>query len=85
LSGVSTDADPEPHLIRCQTGRRIAHIGVPRFSISQVSTLGAGFADDFEAYAEAGIDGIGIWEMKLADNSLERFEQSGLGAATAVP
>jgi len=50
-------------LIRCQTGRRIAHIGVPRFSISQVSTLGAGFADD----------------------SLECFEQSGLGAATAVP
>jgi sugar phosphate isomerase/epimerase len=72
-------------LIRCQTGRRIAHIGVPRFSISQVSTLGASFAADLAAYAEAGIDGIGIWELKLADDSLERFEESGLGAATAVP
>jgi sugar phosphate isomerase/epimerase len=72
-------------LIRCQTRRRIAHIGVPRFSISQVSTLGASFADDLAAYAEAGIDGIGIWEMKLDEDSLERFEQSGLGAATAVP
>ena len=40
---------------------------------------------DLAAYADAGIDGIGIWEMKLADDSLERFEGSGLGAATAVP
>jgi sugar phosphate isomerase/epimerase len=72
-------------LIRCQTRRRIAHIGVPRFSISQVSTLGASFADDLTAYADAGIDGIGIWEMKLAEDSLDRFEQSGLGSATAVP
>ena len=31
------------------------------------------------------MDGIGIWEMKLADDSLERFAASGLGAATAVP
>jgi len=61
------------------------HIGVPRFSISQISTLGATFAGDLAAYADAGVDGIGIWEMKLADDSLERFEQSGLGAATAVP
>jgi len=72
-------------LIRCQTSARIASIGVPRFSISQVSTLGASFAADLAAYAEAGIDGIGIWEIKLADDSLGRFEQSGLGSATAVP
>jgi sugar phosphate isomerase/epimerase len=37
------------------------------------------------AYADAGVDGIGIWEMKLADDSLERFRESGLGAASAVP
>jgi sugar phosphate isomerase/epimerase len=37
------------------------------------------------AYADAGVDGIGIWEMKLADDSFERFRASGLGAATAVP
>ena len=57
----------------------------PRFSISQVSTLTASFADDVRAYAAAGVDGIGIWEMKLGEGSLEEFQASGLGAATAVP
>jgi len=57
----------------------------PRFSISQVSTLAASFADDVRAYAEADIDGIGIWELKLGDGSLEDFQASGLGSATAVP
>ncbi|HEY5694929.1 MAG TPA: sugar phosphate isomerase/epimerase [Gaiellaceae bacterium] len=57
----------------------------PRFSISQVSTLAASFADDLKAYAAAGVDGIGIWELKLDDTSLEEFRASGLGSATAVP
>jgi sugar phosphate isomerase/epimerase len=57
----------------------------PRFSISQVSTLTASFADDVRAYAEAGADGIGIWEIKLGDDSLDVFRASGLGSATAVP
>jgi sugar phosphate isomerase/epimerase len=57
----------------------------PRFSISQVSTLAASFADDVRAYAEAGVDGIGIWELKLGDDSLDDFRASGLGSATAVP
>jgi sugar phosphate isomerase/epimerase len=57
----------------------------PRFSISQVSTLAASFADDARAYAAAGVDGIGVWEIKLDDGSLEEFEASGLGSATAVP
>src|SRR6476646_5088168 len=57
----------------------------PRFSISQVSTLAASFADDMRAYAAAGVDGVGIWEMKLGDGSLEEFRASGLGSATAVP
>jgi sugar phosphate isomerase/epimerase len=57
----------------------------PRFSISQVSTLAASFADDVRAYAEAGVDGIGIWELKLGDDSLAEFRASGLGSATAVP
>jgi sugar phosphate isomerase/epimerase len=43
------------------------------------------FADDLDAYGDAGADGIGIWEMKLEDDSLQRFRQSGLEAATAVP
>jgi sugar phosphate isomerase/epimerase len=57
----------------------------PRFSISQVSTLTASFADDVRAYAEAGVDGIGVWELKLDDGSLAEFEASGLRSATAVP
>jgi sugar phosphate isomerase/epimerase len=57
----------------------------PRFSISQVSTLAASFADDVRAYSTAGADGIGIWELKLGDGSLEEFRASGLGSATAVP
>jgi sugar phosphate isomerase/epimerase len=57
----------------------------PRFSISQVSTLTASFADDVRAYAAAGVDGIGIWEMKLEDGSLAELRASGLGSATAVP
>lgn len=57
----------------------------PRFSISQVSTLTASFGDDVRAYAGAGVEGIGVWEIKLDDGSLEEFEASGLGSANAVP
>jgi sugar phosphate isomerase/epimerase len=56
-----------------------------RLSISQITTVTQSFADDLDAYAAAGADAIGIWEMKLADDSLERFYASGLEAATAVP
>jgi len=58
---------------------------LPPFSISQVSTLAASFAEDVRAYAAAGVDGIGVWELKLGDGSLEEFQASGLGSATAVP
>src|SRR6187399_3322007 len=54
-------------------------------SISQITTVGQPFADDLDAYRAAGADGIGIWEMKLEDDSLERFRVSGLGAAAVVP
>jgi sugar phosphate isomerase/epimerase len=47
------------------------------------------FADDVRAYAAAGADGIGVWEMKLADGgdseALELLHASGLGSASAVP
>jgi sugar phosphate isomerase/epimerase len=56
-----------------------------RLSVSQITTVTQSFADDLDAYRAAGAEGIGIWEMKLADDSLERFRASGLGAATAVP
>jgi sugar phosphate isomerase/epimerase len=57
----------------------------PRYSISQITTVGQSFADDLDAYRAAGAGGIGIWEMKLAGDSLERFRASGLAAAAAVP
>jgi sugar phosphate isomerase/epimerase len=56
-----------------------------RLSISQITTVTQSFADDLDAYREAGADGVGIWEMKLADDSPERFRASGLGAAAAIP
>ena len=56
-----------------------------RLSISQITTVTQGFADDLDAYRVAGADGIGIWETKLEDDSLDRFRASGLAAAAAVP
>jgi sugar phosphate isomerase/epimerase len=57
-----------------------------------VSTLTASFGDDVRTYAAAGLDAIGIWEMKLGDGpggtdteALETFAASGLDASTAVP
>jgi sugar phosphate isomerase/epimerase len=63
--------------------------GRPRVSISQISTFAASFADDLAAYRAAGLDGIGIWELKLGDgpddDALERLDASGLERASAVP
>jgi sugar phosphate isomerase/epimerase len=62
---------------------------LPPFSISQVSTLAASFAEDVRAYAAAGVDGIGVWELKLGEgpdaDALAQLAASGLGSATAVP
>jgi sugar phosphate isomerase/epimerase len=57
-------------------------------SLSEISTVAAGFRDDLRAYAAAGFDGIGIWEMKLGDDDaaeLEAFRASGLQATNCVP
>ena len=82
-------------MITCQTHDSIPAVLVsndssrPRFSISQVSTLTASFADDVRTYAASGLDAIGIWETKLPegpdDEALEQLAASGLGAASAVP
>ena len=56
-----------------------------RLSISQITTVTQSFADDLDAYRAAGADGIGIWEMKLQDDSLQRFRASGLESAAAIP
>jgi sugar phosphate isomerase/epimerase len=62
---------------------------MPPFSISQITTLTASFADDVAAYRGAGADGIGIWELKLPEggdaHALEELDASGLGSAAAVP
>jgi sugar phosphate isomerase/epimerase len=61
----------------------------PPFSISQITTLGATFEADLRAYAAAGVDGIGIWEIKLPEGgdeqAHEQLEASRLGRAAAVP
>jgi sugar phosphate isomerase/epimerase len=60
----------------------------PRFSISQISTLPASFEEDLRVYREAGADGIGIWEIKLPEDTgpaREAFETSGLASTNAVP
>jgi sugar phosphate isomerase/epimerase len=61
----------------------------PRVSVSQITTLRSSFVDDVQAYARAGVDGIGVWELKLGDGedarALEALEASGLASAAAVP
>ena len=84
-------AQAHTRLIRCQTlcEDAVMASGRPRVSISQISTFAASFADDVDAYRAAGLDGIGIWELKLGDgpddDALERLEGSGLDRASAVP
>jgi sugar phosphate isomerase/epimerase len=59
-----------------------------RLSLSQISTVNASFAEDVEAYAAAGFDGIGIWEMKLPeddDANLALLRDAGLAVANCIP
>jgi sugar phosphate isomerase/epimerase len=58
-------------------------------SVSQITTFRSCFADDVRDYAAAGLDGIGIWELKLEGGddarALEQLAASGLACASAVP
>ena len=59
-----------------------------RLSLSEISTVGASFVEDVAAYAVAGFDGIGIWEMKLpADDAANRalLRDAGLAVSNCVP
>lgn len=65
-----------------------------RSSISEITTVGASFQEDVAAYAAAGLDAIGIWEMKLgapgagpdADSSArDLLARHGLGVACCIP
>jgi sugar phosphate isomerase/epimerase len=61
----------------------------PRFAISQITTLPASFEEDLRAYADAGAEGIGIWEIKLREGEesaqLAALRESGLASTSAVP
>ena len=59
-----------------------------RLSLSTISTLNATFAEDVAAYAAAGFDAIGLWEMKLpADDeaNLALLRAAGLEVANCIP
>ncbi|HUG63643.1 MAG TPA: TIM barrel protein [Gaiellaceae bacterium] len=59
-----------------------------KLSLSEISTVNALFEDDAVAYAGAGFEGIGIWEMKLPQDdeaNVELLRGLGLGVASCVP
>jgi sugar phosphate isomerase/epimerase len=59
-----------------------------RLALSEISTVGASFDDDVAAYADAGFDGIGIWEFKLPQNDAANralLREAGLAVANCVP
>ena len=59
-----------------------------RLGLSQISTVTASFAEDVDAYAAAGFDAIGLWEMKLPPDDLanrELLRKHGLAVANCVP
>jgi sugar phosphate isomerase/epimerase len=59
-----------------------------KLSLSEISTVGASFQADVEAYAAAGFDAIGIWEFKLPEDdsaNIELLREAGLEVASCVP
>ena len=59
-----------------------------KLSLSTISTLNASFAEDVEAYASAGFDAIGLWEMKLPDDdeaNVALIRSHGLTVSNCIP
>ena len=59
-----------------------------KLSLSTISTVNAAFEDEVRAYAAAGFDAIGLWEMKLPpDDAANRalLAEHGLSVANCVP
>jgi sugar phosphate isomerase/epimerase len=60
-----------------------------RVAVSQITTFRSSFGHDVRAYADAGLDGIGIWELKLDGGddaaALELLDASGLERSSAIP
>ncbi len=61
--------------------------GEPKLSICEFTTLAASFDQDLAAYRAAGVQGIGICEMKIAGDggAAARLRESGLAATHCVP
>src|SRR4051812_7183218 len=77
------------HTPRAELTEPPARSSQPRVSVSQITTLNASFAEDVREYAGAGLDGLGVWEIKLPPGrdveACEQLAASGLEAASAVP
>ena len=62
---------------------------MPRFAVSEFSTLNLGFEDDLAAYAAGGAEGIGLAEAKLPEGedaeSLGKLRESGLAVTICLP
>jgi sugar phosphate isomerase/epimerase len=59
-----------------------------KLSLSEISTEGSSFAENVRAYAAAGFDGIGIWEINLRgdhETGLALVREAGLGVANCIP
>ena len=57
-------------------------------SLSAISTATASFAEDVAAYAAAGFDAIGLWEMKLPDDdvaNVDLLHSHGLTVSNCIP
>src|SRR4051812_2541464 len=62
----------------------------PKFSVSQITTFHQTFDEDLASYAEAGVEGVGIWQFKLPEDgndreALAKLKDSGLKATTMIP
>ena len=59
-----------------------------KLSLSAISTLNASFAEDVAAYAAAGFDAIGLWEMKLPEDdaaNIDLVRSHGLTVSNCIP
>jgi sugar phosphate isomerase/epimerase len=61
----------------------------PKFSVSEITTFHQSFDEDLASYAEAGVEGIGVWEFKLPEGddaeTVAKLKDSGLKATTMIP
>ena len=58
----------------------------PKYSVSQVTTFHQTYDEDIAAYRKAGVEGMGVWEFKLAENddadSVAKLKDAGMTATT---